>query len=85
MDMWKHIEISNPDLRKAIRNHEVCLGGNKKLKIYGKLNCKSGKRMNRENRVFFRSTAEAIGQGFRPCGNCMRSDYVKWKKVNGLV
>ncbi|WP_281166870.1 Ada metal-binding domain-containing protein [Segetibacter koreensis] len=54
-----------------------------KLKIYGKLNCISGKRMLKQNRVFFCTEAEAIKNGFRPCGHCMRSDYKKWK--NGLV
>jgi methylphosphotriester-DNA--protein-cysteine methyltransferase len=83
--MSKHIEMSDSDLRRAIKNHEVCLGGNKNLKIYGKLNCKSGKRMNRENRVFFRSTVEAIDHGYRPCGNCLKSEYTSWKKLNGFV
>jgi hypothetical protein len=41
------------DLRSKIKYQEIRFGGNKKLKIYGLLNCKSGKRMKREKRVFF--------------------------------
>lgn len=65
-------------VRALIRKGLITLGGNKKLKIYGHLNCKSGKRMNRENRVFFTDEKEAIAIGFRPCGNCKRNLYQKW-------
>lgn len=55
-----------------IRHGEINFAGNAKLKIYGTLHCKSGKRMKKEHRVFFKDEAEAINVGFRPCGNCMR-------------
>ncbi|MDP3667251.1 MAG: Ada metal-binding domain-containing protein, partial [Sediminibacterium sp.] len=42
------------------------------------LQCKSGKRMNRKNRVFFASESEAIKNDFRPCGHCMKIEYKKW-------
>jgi hypothetical protein len=51
--MIYHDEISDCYLRNKIKNAEICLGGNRKLKIYGTLKCASGKRMKRENRVFF--------------------------------
>ncbi len=35
--------------------------------------------MKRENRVFFSSEKEAIANGFRPCGHCMKQKYQKWK------
>lgn len=53
--------------------------GNRHLKIYGTLHCKSGKRMKKENRVFFQSEKEAMEAGYRPCGHCMNSAYKKWK------
>jgi methylphosphotriester-DNA--protein-cysteine methyltransferase len=74
----RHIEISDDELRKEIRNGSICLGGNASLKIYGKLNCASGKRMKKENRVFFRSEKEAGELGFRPCGHCLREHYKKY-------
>ncbi|MEQ9101912.1 MAG: Ada metal-binding domain-containing protein [Imperialibacter sp.] len=58
---------------------KVTLGGNARLKIYGRLNCSSGKRMKPENRVFFADETEAILHGFRPCGHCMREEYGRWE------
>ncbi len=81
--MIQHTEISDMDLRSKIKYQEIRFGGNKKLKIYGLLNCKSGKRMKREKRVFFSNEKEAIESDFRPCGHCMKLEYKKWK--NGLI
>lgn len=78
-----HVELSDIDLRKKIRRNEISLGGNKKLKIFGTLKCSSGKRMKRENRMFFKSEKEAVKNGYRPCGHCMKTAYQKWK--NGLI
>lgn len=77
--MIQHPQISNKELRNRIRQNVFLLGGNSKLKIYGRLNCTSGKRMKKENRVFFKSEKEAIKHGFRPCVHCMKSQYKKWK------
>jgi hypothetical protein len=83
--MKRHTELGNTPFKKMrklkimIDKGEVQLGGNSKLKIYGKLHCSSGKRMKTENRVFFRSETEAKGMGYRPCGHCMREDYLLWK------
>lgn len=57
----------------------VTMAGNKKLKIYGTLQCNSGKKMKAENRVFFVSEKAAQEEGFRPCGHCMREAYLLWK------
>lgn len=60
------------------------LGGNKALKIYGRLDCpsalywiKKGYYVN--NRVFFATEDDAIKAGYRPCGKCMPEEYAKWK------
>ncbi|MEO5783283.1 MAG: Ada metal-binding domain-containing protein [Ginsengibacter sp.] len=76
--MIQHSDISTEEHRKKIALNEICYGGNKRLKIYGTLQCKSGKRMKKENRVFFVSEKEAIKNGFRPCGHCMKTAYQKW-------
>ena len=81
--MIEHQKISDTELRTKLKNGEICLGGNRKLKIFGRLSCSSGKRMKRENRVFFFSEGEALQNGFRPCGNCMKTQYLNWK--NGLI
>jgi len=44
--------------------------GYKRGKIFGRLDCKSGMRMRKENRVFFLTWDDAIGEGYRPCKNC---------------
>lgn len=62
-----------------VRRGEIAWGGNRQLKIYGTLHCASGKRMKRENRVFFTTETEAISAGYRPCGHCLKAAYQKWK------
>lgn len=81
--MIKHQNISDHMLKRHIKNRQIGYGGNKKLKIYGMLHCYSGKRMKKENRVFFHSISEATQNGFRPCGHCMREAYKNWK--NGII
>jgi methylphosphotriester-DNA--protein-cysteine methyltransferase len=81
--MIKHIDINNTELYRRIRRKEIVYGGNLNLKIYGTLQCKSGKRMKNQNRVFFNTTEQAKELGFRPCGHCMRIAYKNWK--NGLI
>lgn len=83
--MYHHIEIVNTyaegrnKLASLIRAGEVTLGGYKKAKIYGLLSCRSGKRMNIKNRVFFKDENEALQQGYRPCGHCMPEKHQLWK------
>jgi methylphosphotriester-DNA--protein-cysteine methyltransferase len=58
-----------------IKNNSIQYAGNLRLKIFGHLNCKSGRRMKKENRVFFQTEIEAVSSGFRPCGHCMPIRY----------
>jgi methylphosphotriester-DNA--protein-cysteine methyltransferase len=67
------------NVKQLVKQGEIAWGGNKKLKIYGTLTCASGKRMKKENRVFFSSEKEAIRNGYRPCGNCLSTKYQTWK------
>jgi len=71
--------INDKQLWRLLRQQSISFAGNNKLKIYGTLHCASGKRMKKENRVFFQSEKEALQSGFRPCGHCMRAEYKKWK------
>lgn len=87
--MVRHTELGDTvmarsrRLKELIDQKQVSLGGNSKLKIYGTLSCSSGKRMKTENRVFFSNEKEAIAEGYRPCGHCMKAQYKEWK--NGLI
>jgi methylphosphotriester-DNA--protein-cysteine methyltransferase len=77
--MIEHRKISSVELRRLIRNKTVKNAGNLRLKIYGTLQCSSGKRMKKENRVFFTDESEAFDHHFRPCGHCLREQYHRWK------
>ncbi|TGL63763.1 metal-binding protein [Leptospira sarikeiensis] len=74
-----HEDLDTGTVRSYIRSRKIRLAGNMKLKIYGNLSCKSGKRMDRKNRVFFASEEEAIRENFRPCGHCLKEKYKVWK------
>jgi methylphosphotriester-DNA--protein-cysteine methyltransferase len=82
--MYFHSKLSKPQLFVKIKNGAINVAGNIQLKIFGKLNCKSGKRMKIENRVFFIDENEANSFGFRPCGNCMRIEYNAWKNEQSI-
>ncbi len=79
----RHLEIQDAELMALIRAGDIQLGGHRRLKIYGQLDCWSGKKMKRENRVFFQSKEEAQSHGFRPCGHCMKKAYRQWIFLNG--
>ena len=60
------------------------LGGHRKDKIYGTLDCKGAARWIAKGfyvrqRVFFADEATAIAAGFRPCFGCLREKYSEWK------
>jgi methylphosphotriester-DNA--protein-cysteine methyltransferase len=62
-------------------------GGNRRLKIYGRLDCPSALRAIKHgpayarHRVFFADEESAVAAGFRPCAVCMRAAYNKWKQA----
>ena len=60
------------------------LGGHRKTKIYGRLDCRTALRAIErggyvKQRVFFADEADAVAAGYRPCGVCMPDAYAKWK------
>ena len=77
--MWWHSELEQTELHLKLKQQEIRFAGNAQLKIYGRLTCTSGKRMLKSNWVFFADEHEARGQGYRPCGHCMKLAYKKWK------
>ncbi|MDI6934901.1 Ada metal-binding domain-containing protein [Serratia sp. Se-PFBMAAmG] len=70
----KPLESSTPGL----------LGGHRKNKIYGRLDCPAALRALAKGhyvsqRVFFADEETAIAAGYRPCGTCMKEKYREWK------
>lgn len=77
--MTPHTQLSKRDLLLQIRSGALTMAGHKGLKIYGRLDCWSGKKMYAKNRVFFKDGQEALDMRFRPCGHCMKEAYTLWK------
>ncbi len=60
------------------------LGGHRRSRIYGRLDCAGARRAIARggyvtSRVFFLDEATAIAVGYRPCWECMREEYRAWK------
>lgn len=63
------------------------LGGHRKNKIYGRMDCPAALRALArghyvKQRVFFADEETAIAAGYRPCGSCMKEKYLEWKRLN---
>jgi methylphosphotriester-DNA--protein-cysteine methyltransferase len=60
------------------------LGGHRKLRLYGRLDCPSALRYVAAGtyakfRVFFADESTAIAAGYRPCARCMPREHTRWK------
>jgi hypothetical protein len=61
------------------------LGGNRRSRLYGRLDCPSALRAIArggyvKHRVFFLDAAAATAAGYRPCAVCMGTEYMRWKR-----
>lgn len=59
--------------------------GNRPHKIFGRLDCKSGMRMKKENRVFFASLEDALKEGYRPCNCCKPVDETLFEQIKPCI
>ncbi|MFJ9852534.1 Ada metal-binding domain-containing protein [Streptomyces sp. NPDC101150] len=60
------------------------LGGYRRGKLYGRLDCPSALRALARGhylrqRVFFADEETAVAAGYRPCAVCMPRQYARWK------
>lgn len=60
------------------------LGGHRRNKLYGRLDCPSALRAiatggYRSHRVFFADEDVAIAAGYRPCAVCLPEEYRRWR------
>ena len=60
------------------------LGGHRRNKLYGRLDCPSALRAiaaggYRIHRVFFADETVAVAAGYRPCAVCLPDAYRRWK------
>ncbi len=66
------------------------LGGHRRSRIYGRLDCPGALRAIARggyaaNRVFFLDERTAIAAGYRPCWECQRDGYRRWKTARGVT
>jgi hypothetical protein len=66
------------------------LGGYRKDRIYGRLDCANALRWLEKGhyakqRVFFADESTAKEAGYRPCARCMPAEYAKWKAASGAA
>jgi methylphosphotriester-DNA--protein-cysteine methyltransferase len=60
------------------------LGGHRRSKVYGRLDCPSALRWIARghyvrHRVFFPDEETAVAAGYRPCATCLPERYAAWK------
>jgi methylphosphotriester-DNA--protein-cysteine methyltransferase len=61
------------------------LGGHRKNRVYGRLDCKAARRAlgtgrsYEQQRVFFADEATAVAAGYRPCATCLPEQHAAWK------
>jgi hypothetical protein len=62
------------------------LGGHRRGKLYGRLDCPAARRAiaaggYAKHRVFFADEAIAVAAGYRPCAVCLPKAYQKWNNA----
>lgn len=80
----KNYKLIDKNGKQYLSETPGTLGGHKKLKIYGRLDCPSAlkyiaKGQYVKYRVFFADEETAISAGYRPCSVCMKDKYNEWK------
>jgi methylphosphotriester-DNA--protein-cysteine methyltransferase len=81
----KTYTLTGPDGRPYTSPAAGALGGHRRTKIYGRLDCPAAQRAIARGgyvryRVFFADEQTAIAAGYRPCGVCCANRYRRWKR-----
>jgi methylphosphotriester-DNA--protein-cysteine methyltransferase len=76
--------LRGPDDRPFESTARGSIGGHRRSRIYGRLDCPSALRAIARggyvaDRVFFLDEEAATTAGYRPCGACMPSRYRAWR------
>ena len=85
----KQYRLVGPDGKEFLSPTPGTLGGHRKNKLYGRLDCPSALRWLEKghivkHRVFFADEATAIAAGYRPCAVCLPDEYCRWKEGRTL-
>ena len=84
MEATKTYKLVDENGKPYLSQTPGTIGGYKKRKIYGRLDCPSALRHIAKGEyvkysVFFADEETAIKAGYRPCGICMKEAYKVWK------
>jgi hypothetical protein len=76
--------LVGPDGRAHESESPGTLGGHRRGRIYGRLDCPSALRAlarggYRRDRVFFADESAARAAGYRPCAVCLPAEYAAWR------
>ena len=76
--------LLGPDRRPYASPRPGTLGGHRRTRIYGRLDCPAALRAIARggyvaDRVFFRNERAARAAGYRPCGVCLPQEYAAYK------
>lgn len=83
--MMKAWRLIGPDGKPCLSDQPGTLGGHRRSRIYGRLDCPAALRAIARggyvaHRVFFLDEAHARAAGYRPCGVCLPTAYASWKR-----
>ncbi|MEH2560144.1 hypothetical protein V1286_007673 [Bradyrhizobium algeriense] len=78
-------KLVGADGRSYLSDMPGLLGGHRRLKGYGRLDCRSARQWiarghYTRHRVFFADETTAIAAGYRPCARCLPDRYALWRK-----
>nr|WP_204985487.1 Ada metal-binding domain-containing protein [Mycobacteroides franklinii] len=84
MSTAKRYNLIGPDGRPYTSSTPGTIGGHRRNKLYGRLDCPAALRALAAggyvlNRVFFADESTAVAAGFRPCAACLPEAYKAWK------
>ena len=76
--------LLGPDGRPGPSTRPGTLGGHRRGRRYGRLDCPAALRAIARggyvrDRVFFADERTAVAAGYRPCAVCLPREYARWK------
>lgn len=76
--------LTGADGREALSETPGTLGGHRRTRVYGRLDCAGALRWIAKghyvrHRVFFADEEVAIAAGYRPCAVCVPAPWRAWK------
>ena len=90
-DMRRSWKLVGPDGKPYTSAVPGTLGGHRRTRIYGRLDCPAALRSIARggyatHRVFFLNAQTARAAGYCPCAICLSDDYTRWRaELRGVM